>query len=165
LDAQQFKNQYDQLMRSPLIERVTVNESKIIVHTNMIYAIERKSGGEGVQCVRRIGKFKIHIPISVSDGQRERTDAFSTSLIRFENQTPAPNGQQAPHVFPTGNACFGDYEREVHNLWIQRNFSQLILQLLHFLINAHHPGDQLGNGIVNWPVANEEEYRGKLAPY
>lgn len=166
LDAQEFTNQYDMLVKSPLIKRITVDGDRIIVFTKTMYAIEKEQGTMRMLSVRRIGEFKIQIPITITDShERVRTDIFDVGLIRFENLTcPLDGGQQAPHVFPAGKACFGTYEQTVRELWLARNFCKLILELLHFLINSHNPGDGLGKHIVEWPVAKESEYNGKLAP-
>jgi hypothetical protein len=139
-DEERFGQEYDKLISLPKVQKVTVTEGRITVHTNTLFARDERTN-----LLHELGAYEIKIYTS-GEGNG----------IRFHNLTrQVPCAQQAPHVDPSGRACYGNTAEIWPELIANHEYAALALLGIQFLESVN-TADDWGSRINQWPQAPAE---------
>ncbi len=129
-----LEDEFDQLLKHPDINKLDIQNEKIIVYTNSISIAFKKSA-------YKIGKFEIEI---YTDGSR--------GGVRMFNHTYPRHGPQHPHVNEDGIPCLGNIKEVVPNLIAERKYSALIAICIQYLKSYENSGDNRPYELITgWP--------------
>lgn len=135
-DTTRYEKEYDSLLKIAKVKGVFVKGTMIQIITDLIYATDPRSGA-----LYEIGAFRLEI------------NTKTGGLFMF-NTTRRVNGMRAkmhaPHVFPEGNPCMGNFQAIVTNLVAQREFSALVQMSIAYLESVN-VSDGAGAFINRWP--------------
>jgi hypothetical protein len=151
--SNKYSEEFDNLLKIKSIKNIRIDGEKIVVWTNMIYCKDDRHG-----TIHEIGEFKIMLNIDKEVVAHD--DGDNSSIVVYENLTRKVtnnefDGMEAPHVFDSGRACWGNHYKLIRNLAINNEIIPLILQSIRFLEYAN-TRDAAGSQVCAWPYKNEK---------
>ena len=147
------------IITHPMFEKIDINKGNALISTKTLYIHEEYTGRYYL-----LGKMIIEIPLKKDNG------------IKFINTTTTRDGYEAymrhPHVFSSGNACFGGYSARISDYIYTDDFYALFCTLIEFLqdvdiddcagvyVCAWDEVDEDGNVITEGHRPEPDEYNG-----
>jgi hypothetical protein len=141
---------YDETMTLRKVSRISIDNERVDVYTNTIFAKDDRTGK-----MHELGTF--HISINIS------SDKYDTSrTVKIKNTKHSINayeeGMNAPHVFNSGSICHGNLAQGMIQAYAKRDIYQLVLQLILFLQSAN-TDDAAGKYVNRWPMVSDAYIR------
>lgn len=133
--------EFDSILAIPKVTNAKVTEKAIIVSTKTLYCRDSRTN-----ILHEIGPFEISI------------DPVNASGIRWHNKSgrSTPHNHQAPHVDPSGKACFGNTAETFSLLIGARQYAAAVEVAIAFVESAN-VDDLWGKRINEWPQATHQE--------
>lgn len=151
-----YGQEYDRLLEHPQIIETDFDSESLIVFTNTILCLDSRTN-----YVHEIGDFKINLYFTPKEGSH---------CIRWTNLTRTQvwdRGEDkwfeghAPHIFSSGYACMGNYQKEFPRLIANLEMATAAIMAIRFPESAN-VNDAYGKKIKYWPLAKKrdiERYR------
>lgn len=134
---EKFEQEYKNIKLHPKVKHIIMIDKHIIIHTNKIYCHEHIKNKW-----YEIGAFEICI-------------SLTENKVYYKNKTQLINGcashMNAPHIFASGEPCFGTaFKTIIESLINQNEILLLVYEVLRFpeYVNIK---DEAGEYITNWP--------------
>lgn len=155
----------EQIASMPKVESLRVidpgvyeSHISVVMSTSMLDCIDPRSGD-----LHEIGKFDIKATFKKRGGTDKGGYMFDS--ITYHNKTRRVNGynnkMHAPHVFPNGEPCVGNFGRLINECLEGGS----MVGVLHMMINfpqSVNVEDSAGKSIHHWPVIKIENGERKL---
>lgn len=139
-ELEKYGREFDKLLTVPKVLDVQVADGVVKVFTDTLFCTDPRS-----KIVHEIGKFRIEIYSDCQNGG-----------VRWYNLTRRVDayekGMHAPHVFPQGNACYGNTAEIWPELIGNYEFAAAAQVAIQF-IESVNTDDGAGKHIDKWPVA------------
>lgn len=137
-----YVREFDKLLKTPHVERVTIDSGKICVFTDTLFV--RTDDGK----VYEMGRYRIEIYTDGGNGG-----------VRFFNLTRQVKGYwngkcHHPHVKESGEPCLGNIKEAVPQLLGEYQYSVVTILAIRFLESVN-TNDSAGAHIINWPLVSE----------
>lgn len=132
-----YAKEFDKLLTVPKIVDVRVADNTIRVFTEILYCVDPRSKKR-----HEIGAFRIELGVNGKVhwfNLTRRVDGYK-------------GGMQAPHVFPSGEACLGNMEEVIPQLVANYEFAALAMVAIQFIENVN-VDDPAGRCVNQWPIA------------
>ena len=131
--------EFDKLSRLPKVRSVQARSGVVSVFTDVLYCVDPRTKKR-----HEIGAFRIDIHVGGEE-----------NCVRWFNLTRRISGNQAPHVFAEGRACFGNSAEIFAELIADYEFAAAAMVAIQF-VESVNVDDSAGRHISDWPLAPEE---------
>jgi|GEM_PF-1253753 len=146
-----YGQEFDRLLDHPQIIDLEFDAKSLIVYTNTILCLDPRSG-----YVHEIGDFKINLYFQPDEDKHCIRWTNLTRKKVWDRDEDRYITRHAPHIFESGFACMGNYQKEFPRLIANYEMATAAIMAIRFPESAN-VNDTYGRQVKYWPRADQAD--------